>query len=377
MMVTRPYLKESKRFLVTVLLFCWTCVSPIQLLGQPSTASQVSELLQQGRIGDALTIGDTLHRQGRFSDSADVFRQIAGFAEGLGEQNLQAEALVRQGQAELANGSFLESLVTAQKCLRVLEDLPACLHLLGLSNYSLDQLTDAGKAFEDALRLEPQNVGYLFNLALVRLRQSDMQAAEAALVKAVEIDPGFGQGHLYLGRLLNTQNRNRQAVDHLEKARQLNPDSDGLLYHLGLAYKALGNDLKAIEILLIHVQKQPDAAAPRITLGDCYLRINEWDKALLQFRRATEIEPNRAKSHYLLAKALIELGRLDEALSSLQRSSSLEPTTEEPHYLMAQVYRRLGQIDEAKAQIELYKVKKGVSRFLRDQEIRDTGGRPR
>ncbi len=60
--------------------------------------------------------------------------------------------------------------------------------------------------------------------------------AEAMLKYAVAQDPGYAQAHFELGRLLASQDRAEEAIPHLERALEAQPDNVELLCDLAAAY---------------------------------------------------------------------------------------------------------------------------------------------
>jgi len=78
----------------------------------------------------------------------------------------------------------------------------------------------------------PREAIECFREGVERLQMGDPGAALAALSRSTEIAPGFGEAHVFLG-LANALTSNiYPAIDHLELATRLQPDSFAAYYTL-------------------------------------------------------------------------------------------------------------------------------------------------
>jgi tetratricopeptide (TPR) repeat protein len=77
----------------------------------------------------------------------------------------------------------------------------------------------------------PHNLGYL----LVRLL--NFKDAETALRESLKYDPRFATAHYHLGRALEGDGRDIEAIDEYRVAISLDPSAVEALYSLGLLYR--------------------------------------------------------------------------------------------------------------------------------------------
>jgi len=105
----------------------------------------------------------------------------------------------------------------------------------GNSLIGLNLLEDAAKMLESVLKAHPENPYALAELAMIRLKKGQDEAAEQGFRKALAQDdrnytcPYEGLGLLYL-----RQGRTEQAREHLQRAIEINPDIEYKKYN-GLA----------------------------------------------------------------------------------------------------------------------------------------------
>jgi tetratricopeptide (TPR) repeat protein len=116
------------------------------------------------------------------------------------------------------------------------------------------------------------------------VEQTDPVAAEVAYRRAIELDPGFADAHLNLGRLLHAAGAIREALDHYRIAGELEPDDATTLFNIGVAQQDLGNDDAAIESYQRAIALAPRFADARFNLAAVHERRGEVTLALQQLR---------------------------------------------------------------------------------------------
>jgi tetratricopeptide (TPR) repeat protein len=79
--------------------------------------------------------------------------------------------------------------------------------------------------------------------------QSEFVEAKYALVQAVAARPNYVSAQIALGSLLILNDEVNAAVEHLEKGRVLDPGNPAVYSHLAVAYRRLGRQEKAEEML--------------------------------------------------------------------------------------------------------------------------------
>jgi TolB-like protein len=105
-------------------------------------------------------------------------------------------------------------------------------------------MTQARSFFERALKLEPDNVEALVGIAMVDAATAGflladdpdlrLAAAEAALIKALSLDPQHAPAHMFLGIVQSCTNRAAQGVAECEHALALNRNLAEAHAHIGV-----------------------------------------------------------------------------------------------------------------------------------------------
>jgi Flp pilus assembly protein TadD len=114
---------------------------------------------------------------------------------------------------------------------------------LGLALDMLGRSEEAQAEFAKAITLNrnlkppspwpPHNLGYLL------LRLEKLEGAEKALRESLQYDPRFSQSHYHLGRVLEKQGRDTEAIDEYRAAISLDSAQAEPCYSLGLLYRRL------------------------------------------------------------------------------------------------------------------------------------------
>jgi Flp pilus assembly protein TadD len=163
-------------------------------------------------------------------------------------------------------------------------------YYLGRTKYNENRFEEAIHAFEQCIKLSPENVKAEDNLGLSYAGLGRAEEAEAAYREALrwqsqllEQDPG---PYLDLGILLIEQNRPQEAVGYLARAAQIAPEDPRTHEHLGKAYDRLNDLPKAQTELEKAVAAKPDDPALHFLLGQVYRREGFKEKAKAEFDRS-------------------------------------------------------------------------------------------
>jgi tetratricopeptide (TPR) repeat protein len=102
---------------------------------------------------------------------------------------------------------------------------------------------------------------------------SDLQGAETAFRKALDLDPNSFDALLWLGTLLRQQGQLTEAHSRLERAIQLRPKDILVRYQLALQCSAEGDDKRAAVMLESLIKDAPEYTEAHRSLSTIYFRI--------------------------------------------------------------------------------------------------------
>jgi tetratricopeptide (TPR) repeat protein len=249
---------------------------------QARTQQDVDELNEQiqkhpGQPRDLYLLAETYLKLGKLDAaretiaqldqiSADDYRTQTGVGVLLARYRLYDDAIQHFQTAlranpdsddvkfDLADAYFRESLYqdaldAAQKVSPVGQQDDAFLALLGDIEAHAGETAKAIEIFRSAITRNPDNDQYYLSLALVQLRENDLNSAEQTLQKGLARIPGSGKIMWGLGLASVLRGNSTQAAERLERAVDLLPEWAGSYSTLGVFYFETGQIEKAREVL--------------------------------------------------------------------------------------------------------------------------------
>ena len=182
----------------------------------------------------------------------------------------------------------------------------------GMRALQLGLYDEAVNAFQEVLRLNPQNAEAHCELgAAYRLKEKNNDALKAYL-RALELPASpqtHGVAHTCLARLYHSQGRFADAENHGQQA----------------------------------VTMLPKNAEAAFRLADTYVQRGKLDLAQRTYQQALALDANLAPVYQGLGKVAFLQNRLEAAVQHYQKALTLAPYHAETHYNLALVHRRLGR----------------------------------
>jgi len=117
----------------------------------------------------------------------------------------------------------------------------------GLFYYDRKDYNSARLDFEKALEMQPDNIDYLFNLALCQVNLKNISNAEELFLKVITVDPVHSGAYFNLGNVQFKQMHFEEAISYYTIAHNLNPKNISILYNRALAYHKNGQNEKACQ----------------------------------------------------------------------------------------------------------------------------------
>jgi tetratricopeptide (TPR) repeat protein len=238
-------------------------------------------------------------------------------------------------------------------------EVPASCNLKALALMELHRFDEALAASEEALRLDPGNVNYIFNAGTIYLAHKDFHGAEdlfrnstrrfpnasrlyegwgealfavrrfkdaeAQFRKAADLDPQSPSAQLALAKLYYTTDRDKMDAP-AAKAVELAPDSYLACYFYGVHLiedrKDVLNGRKYIEKA---VTLNPNFTDGLLAWTDLLARDHDWSAAVTACEKAAAADPADSRVYYQLASLYRKQGSPEKAERALEKYKSLEP----------------------------------------------------
>jgi tetratricopeptide (TPR) repeat protein len=198
----------------------------------------------------------------------------------------------------------------------------------GWRDLQANNLAGAQRNFAKAVAEYPCYARAQTGLAAVLIGKGDLGAAEAALHKAIQCDPGFPDGLASLGRVLNSEKRFAETETTLQQGLRVSPKAWQLYDQLAAAHYGLGFYSQAREEWLRVTTLNPEAPPElHAKLSAAYLREGNTEKAYAEMQTYLRLEPEGRYATQL--KSLMHQIEFSGALHT-SADQGAQPTPQKP-----------------------------------------------
>ena len=202
---------------------------------------------------------------------------------------------------EQAETAFREKRYSqaSQLFTRYLEDKPENPwghYMLGLSSWKAGELDSAETAFRKALELDPNHRKSVHNLTRVLLDDERPGEAEELLRTLLESDSTVGETWRLIGRACEEQGDPVRAIEAYRQALILDERDAWSANNLGLIYIKEGQFEEALPPLAYAVSVKSDVAVFQNNLGMALELTGHLGQAVEAYRKAVEIDPGYTKA---------------------------------------------------------------------------------
>lgn len=189
-------------------------------------------------------------------------------------------------------------------------------------------------------------------LAILSYRQiSYWKDTETLFRHAIEVTRDNWFAHTFLGIALDVKGKYDEALPHLVRAAQLNPQYSRARYGLGVSLRRLGRLDEAILNYRVAVQFEPGFDAARNNLATALVDKGNVDEAIGLLLQLVKMQPNNALYRSNLANAFDKKGLLAEALVQYLEALRIAPSSASTHNNLGSIYYRMGRLDDAKSHL--------------------------
>ena len=137
-----------------------------------------------------------------------------------------------------------------------------------------------------------------------------------------------------------------QAAAQLEALLPYAPKTFEVHELLGLVYAGESQDAKAVEQLELAVRLKPDSAAARTNLAASLFHSGKSEPAEAQFRKALQLEPRDYDANHNLGELYIQSKRIAEAVPLLEKAQEIHPSYDNG-YDLALAYLQTGKLQSS------------------------------
>ncbi|HSE31042.1 MAG TPA: tetratricopeptide repeat protein [Pyrinomonadaceae bacterium] len=184
--------------------------------------------------------------------------------------------------------------------------------------YSKGDYRGAAAAYERSVSSDPKFARGYVELGLAYRGLEDYSQAEKAFAKAVSIEED-SCAQCGLGMVYHLQHRNSEAEAALKRAIDLNPGDECAFHQLGWLYYDEQRYKEAIGPFFTETTLRPRAVTYHF-LGNAYRYTNKFDEAVKAYREGLRLDPEYKRVFVDLGHAYYGLGRYREAMNAYRQA---------------------------------------------------------
>ena len=185
-------------------------------------------------------------------------------------------------------------------------------------------------------------------------RQEDLEQADAASRKALDLAPDSPEAHSSRGGVLSLCGRHAEAEVEFDAAVRLGPDLFDAYYLYARDCFSQGKQEKAVQLYARASEVNPHDYQTPLLAAQIYEALGRPEQAEAARRRGVEIvqqrlmvSPDDIRALYMGANALAALGETEKCLEWARLALSMEPDEPMVLYNLACIWSLAGKTDEA------------------------------
>ena len=253
----------------------------------------------------------------------------------------KAEREFREGIAALQKNDLTAAEAAFNRSIKL--DANAAGPYLGLAQVVLarGQKSAAEPYLKQAVALAPADASIQTTWGAYLYSQRELPEAEAALRKALALDPKLAAAHVHLGDMyLTAFQKPDEAIAEYRTALGLAPQHAGAHYALGLAFLAKNDLAHGETALLAAIKIVPRNPLPHHALGRVYAAQRRWDKALAAFDTAIKALPSFSAPHLERGQVFAATGDDERAVQEYAAAQRKDPKRALGHVSIGMVHQR-------------------------------------
>lgn len=209
------------------------------------------------------------------------------------------------------------------------------------------RLVEAAAAYRQLVERDPDDFESWNNLGNVHRAAGDLEAAIAALERAVAVAPAMPMVHLNLAGALVEAGRLQESLAETVVAARLAPDDVACQVELSRAHARLGDPNAALPPLERAAALLPAHAGIRLELGLLHAAVGNLAQAEAAYREVMRVQPGRSPAWLYLGILLEHSNRADELPALLAEAEANRVPSGDLALVRAFRYRREGDFHAA------------------------------
>jgi TolB-like protein/Flp pilus assembly protein TadD len=228
---------------------------------------------------------------------------------------------------DFARQMFARAIVIDSHYARAFAGVADCCSFLYMYwDSSDDNLNEAEAASHKALELDPELAEAHAASGLAFALRKDFAKAQKEFERAIQLDPKLYEAYYFYARTSFQRGDLSRAAELYEQASRLNPDDYQAVSLLVAVYHGLGREAeaaatqrRALQLTERHIEIHPDDPRALYLGATILVRMGDLERGFEWARRALEIDPEETSILYNVACVYSLLNRKEEAIHCLEK----------------------------------------------------------
>ena len=204
--------------------------------------------------------------------------------------------------------------------------------------HNLSTNSDTYKQLTKTIRFGADQPASALRLAQLASDANDLEKAEEWAKRAVKLDKTSPGTHEFYAILLGRMQRPQEALNQLEIANKLDPNSARYPYLMALTYAELGQKDKTEALFRTSLKADPNNPRAWYNLGLLMAEQNKINEAIENILKAEQLDTNNADYPYARATLHLRKGQKMEAFEACRTVLGINPN----HRNAIQLLRQIG-----------------------------------
>lgn len=259
--------------------------------------------------------------------------------------------------------------------------------------------TEAATAYEEVLKLAPNDPDLLLKSGVYKLTSGDTEQAIKLLQRCTKVNPNDGDAHYYLAQAYHLNGQDDLALPAIRQSLKVDPknpsvwqkygellcgtgDCAGGLHWLVQAQQAdptlprLDYDIAAANFQLMEipgaaeyaaraVKTNPDDLKALQLLATANLKLGHWDQSEAAFSKLLTFKADDLEALLGLGQCEVELKKYPVAVEKLQSALRIDPTRFLAHFYLSRAYAAMGREEDSQHEAALHQLMMEQATFVR------------
>lgn len=350
-------------------------------------------------------------RLGVVALSTALFSVLAASALAQSNRPLTDSPLMRQFHQALSLAQHGDRQQAMNLVLRLVEqhpDFAPAIKLKGMLLEESGRTSEAAGAYEEALKLAPNDADLLLKVGIYKLTAGQREEAIQLLQRCVRILPGDGDAQYYLAQAYHLNGQDELALRAIRQSLKADPNNVSVWQKYGELLCGTGDcsaglrwllksqradptlpridyDIAATDYKLMDlagtaqnaaraVQSQPRDMPAWQLLATADVKLAKWQEASKAFERILAMKTDDVESLLGLGQCEVELKNYPAAVDNLQLVLRLDPTRILAHFYLSRAFAGMGRTADAQHEAALHQLMMEQMTFVRSVESEQREG---